>query len=79
MCLIESSIDDALVFSVFKSEDSLEDKFAICFAYFLHLFADFVFSRLHDFRRIILPLLFGFYSCVLNLLTLSCIHLFLRS
>ena len=34
MCLIESSVDDALVFSVFKSKDSLEDKFAICFANF---------------------------------------------
>ena len=29
MCLIESSVDDALVFSVFRSEDSLEDRFAI--------------------------------------------------
>ena len=34
MCLIESSVDNALVFSVFKSEDSLEDKFAIRFASF---------------------------------------------
>ena len=34
MCLIESSVDDALVFSVFRSEDSLEDRFAICFANF---------------------------------------------
>ena len=32
MFLTESSVDDALVFSVFKSEDSLEDKFAIRFA-----------------------------------------------
>ena len=31
MCLIEFSVDDALVFSVFRSEDSLEDRFAICF------------------------------------------------
>ena len=36
MCLIESSVDDALVFSVFRSEDSLEDRFAICFANFVN-------------------------------------------
>ena len=34
MCLIESPVDDDLVFSVFRSEDSLEDRFAICFANF---------------------------------------------
>ena len=34
MCLIESSVDDTLVFSVFRSEDNLEDRFAICFANF---------------------------------------------
>ena len=32
MCLIESLVDDALAFSIFRSEDSLEDRFAICFA-----------------------------------------------
>ena len=33
MCLIESSVDDALVFSVFRSEDSLEERFAISFSF----------------------------------------------